>query len=66
MPKTAAVVKIADQVWAVTALLHRSQPDREDFTVAEIMARARQERVGHRAGGAHTPSECPTPQRVST
>lgn len=42
---TAASVKVADQVWAVTALLHRAHRDREDFEVAEVMARARQEPI---------------------
>src|SRR5262245_45083336 len=45
MPRSTASVKIADQVWTVTALLHRAQPDREDFEIAEIMARARQESI---------------------
>ena len=29
--------KVADEVWIVTALLHRENPKREDFTVEEIM-----------------------------
>lgn len=41
----ASSVKVADQVWVVTALLHREQPDREDFAVDEIMARARREPI---------------------
>jgi hypothetical protein len=36
-------LKVADEVWLATALLHREQPDREDFTVAEIVERARHE-----------------------
>lgn len=36
-------VKVADEVWAVTALLHRENPGRSDFTVAQIVERARQE-----------------------
>jgi hypothetical protein len=36
---------VADEVWIATALLHREHPDREDFTVAEIVARAREEGV---------------------
>jgi hypothetical protein len=35
--------KVADEVWVAAALLHREQPDRADFTVAEIVERARQE-----------------------
>jgi hypothetical protein len=45
MKTTASSVKIADQVWAVTALLHREEPEREDFSVEEIMARARREPI---------------------
>jgi hypothetical protein len=37
--------KVADEVWIVTALLHRENPERADFTVAEIVERARQERL---------------------
>jgi len=36
-------LKVADEVWIVTALLHREHPGREDFTVAEIVERARKE-----------------------
>jgi hypothetical protein len=36
-------VKVADEVWIVTALLHREQPARSDFTVEEIVERARRE-----------------------
>ncbi len=35
-------VKVADEVWLVMALLHRDNPDRIDFTIDEIMDRARQ------------------------
>ena len=45
MKATASSVKVADQVWVVTALLHQGQPGREDFAVQEIMARARQEAI---------------------
>ncbi|MGA8073091.1 MAG: hypothetical protein WB995_06410 [Candidatus Acidiferrales bacterium] len=38
-------MKIADEVWIATALLHREQPDRRDFTTDEIIARARQEAI---------------------
>jgi hypothetical protein len=40
-----AATKVADEVWIVTALLHREHPDRADFTIAEIVERARQERL---------------------
>jgi hypothetical protein len=36
-------IKVADEVWIVTALLHREQPLRPDFSVEEIVERARQE-----------------------
>ena len=34
---------VADEVWIATALLHREHPDAEDFSVAEIVARAQRE-----------------------
>ena len=37
--------KVADQVWIILALLHRENPKREDFTVTEIVERARQEKI---------------------
>ena len=39
------ILKVADEVWIATALLHREVPSREDFTVAEIVARVREERL---------------------
>lgn len=38
-------VLVADETWIATALLHREQPDRADFTVAEIVERARSENI---------------------
>ena len=45
MLKTAieAEVKVADEVWIATALLHREHPESPDFTVDEIVERARKE-----------------------
>jgi hypothetical protein len=43
--KTGQPTKVADEVWLVTALLHREQPDRQDFTVREIRDRAEQEEI---------------------
>jgi hypothetical protein len=40
-----AGIKIADEVWIATALLHREHPDRPDFTTDEIIERARQEAI---------------------
>ncbi len=38
-------IKVADEVWIATALLHRENPKREDFSVSEIVARARRENL---------------------
>src|SRR5881296_1193723 len=38
-------VKVATETWIAIALLHRENPDRADFTVSEIVERARKERV---------------------
>ena len=38
-------IKVADEVWIATALLHRENPKREDFSVSEIVARARRENI---------------------
>jgi hypothetical protein len=38
-----AKLKIADEVWIATALLHRDHPERADFTIQEIVERAHQE-----------------------
>lgn len=46
--KTAPVlaeVKVADEVWIVTALLHQEHPDKIDFSIDEIMERARAEKA---------------------
>lgn len=41
-------LRVADEVWLVTALLHREQADRIDFAVTEIVERAKRELiVGH-------------------
>ncbi len=38
-----AVIKVADEVWLAAASLHRRHPDREDFSVSEIVAQAEAE-----------------------
>jgi hypothetical protein len=44
MPTVSPIeVKVADEVWIATALLHREHPERTDFTVEEIVDRAKQE-----------------------
>jgi hypothetical protein len=41
-------IKVADEVWVATALLHREHPARADFTVQEITRRAEQAGIeGH-------------------
>ena len=44
--------RVADEVWIATALLHRRHPDRDDFTVGEIVRQAEAEKV---AGGPLRP-----------
>jgi hypothetical protein len=39
-------LRVADEVWIATALLHREQPGRADFTVNEILERAEKEAKG--------------------
>lgn len=36
-------IRVADEVWIAAALLHRENPRQDDFTIAEIVERARQE-----------------------
>jgi hypothetical protein len=38
-------IKVADETWIATALLHREHPARSDFTVSEIVERARSENI---------------------
>jgi hypothetical protein len=38
-------VRLSDEAWIVTALLHREHPDRADFTISEIVERAKCEGV---------------------
>lgn len=38
-------VKVADEVWIATALLHRENPKREEFSIAEIVERVRRENI---------------------
>jgi hypothetical protein len=65
-------LRVADEVWIATALLHREHPDRQEFSIGEIVARARQEaltpepRVGLRV---HIQQHCvanraPNPNRL--
>lgn len=43
--KTLLDLKVADETFLVTALLHRDNPDREDFTINEIVERAARENL---------------------
>ena len=36
-------LKVADEVWVATALLHREKPENADFSIEEIVERARHE-----------------------
>lgn len=38
-----AELKVANEVFVATALLHKENPEREDFTIGEIVARAAKE-----------------------
>lgn len=38
-------VRVADEVWVATALLHREHPEQVDFTVDEIVQRAKIESI---------------------
>ncbi len=40
-----AKIKVADEVWIATALLHREQPQRDDFSIEEIVNRAAREGI---------------------
>ena len=40
-----ASIRVADEVWIATALLHRQHPQQDDFTVGEIVRRAESEKV---------------------
>lgn len=39
-------VKIADQAWIATLLLHKEEPEQPDFTVDEIVERVMREEIG--------------------
>jgi hypothetical protein len=39
-------MKVADEVWVATGLLHTENPGRDDFSVGEIMERALREGLG--------------------
>ncbi|MGH7309574.1 MAG: hypothetical protein ACREK6_12830, partial [Candidatus Rokuibacteriota bacterium] len=41
-------IRVADEVWLVTALLHREHPRRRDFEVSEIVERVQREGLTRR------------------
>lgn len=45
MGKVTAAVKVADEVWIATALLHREHPSAVDFSIKEIEARVAREEL---------------------
>lgn len=52
-------MKVADEVWTSVALLHQENPERVDFTVDEIKARARRENWPIRPGfNVHASYHC--------
>jgi hypothetical protein len=58
---SSADIKVADEVWIVSALLHREQSDAADFTVDEIVRRAHRENLtGELRAGfyAHVVQHC--------
>ena len=42
---TKTSIKVADEVWVATALLHYEDPRRQDFTIQEITKRAEREAI---------------------
>ena len=42
---TKASIKVADEVWIAAALLHQENPERADFSIEEIVARAEDEAI---------------------
>lgn len=43
-------LKVADEVWIATALLHRENPVQPDFSIDDIVRRAEKEGLGERVG----------------
>ncbi len=53
-------VKVADEVWIATALLHKEHPARRDFSIDEIVGRVKRERLGKfgRSAYVHAVQHC--------
>jgi hypothetical protein len=45
MVKTNYLIKVADETFIATALLHREHPERTEFTISEIVERAEKENL---------------------
>src|ERR1700722_11740939 len=45
MSYTKVAIRVADEVWIAAALLQREHPNKKDFSVEEILARAEEEGV---------------------
>lgn len=55
------MIKVADEIWIATSLLHRENPSRPDFSVIEIVERAMREGLagGYRPGlQIHASTHC--------
>lgn len=55
------MIKVADEIWLATSLLHLENPGREDFAITEIIQRAMKESLagGYRPGlPMHASSHC--------
>lgn len=67
--KTGPRLTVASEVWVVTALLHREHPNRQDFSTAEIVARAREARLCGQVRGSfavHVNQHCVANRRPNT
>lgn len=42
---SALVIKVADEVWIATALLHREHPEQVDFSIQDVVSRVRAEGI---------------------
>ncbi|HEY0704629.1 MAG TPA: hypothetical protein VGD60_17780 [Candidatus Acidoferrales bacterium] len=66
--KNSSLIRVADEVWIATALLHRENPGRADFSIEEIVERAARENLAgiNRPGVyAHAVSHCVANRRPS-
>ena len=48
LARQAENIKVADEVWIATALLHRERPESDDFSIREIVDRVAQENIAGR------------------